>query len=69
MTGMQQEPVAPAETTEEMRAEITRQMAYDPLVRAVMYSADRRGLSGDDRYTVLDPLLRMPHDVAGQAAP
>ena len=47
------EQVKDAETPEEMRAELYRLQYYDPLVRAVMDSADYRGASAEDRYTVL----------------
>jgi hypothetical protein len=47
------EQVKDAETPEEMRAELYRLQSYDPLVRAVMDSANYRGASAEDRYTVL----------------
>jgi len=47
------EQVKDAETPEEMRAELYRLQHYDPLVRAVMDSANYRGASAGDRYTVL----------------
>jgi hypothetical protein len=47
------EQVKDAETPEEMRAEIYRLQHYDSLVRAVMDSANYRGASAEDRYTVL----------------
>ena len=47
------EQVKDAETPEEMRAELYRLQHYDPLVRAVMDSANYRGASAEDRYTVL----------------
>jgi hypothetical protein len=42
-----------AETPDEMRAAIYRLQHYDPIVRAVMVSANYRGASAEDRYTVL----------------
>lgn len=47
------EQVKNAETPEEMRAEIYRLQHYDPMVRAVMDSANYRVASAEDRYTVL----------------
>ena len=47
------EQVKDAKTPEEMRAELYRLKHYDPLVRAVMDFADYRGVSAEDRYTVL----------------
>ena len=51
--GMVIEQVREAATPEEMRVEIFRLLRYDALVRSVMYSADYKGLSGEDRYTIL----------------
>lgn len=47
------EQVKAAETAEAMRGEIFRLKHYDPLVRNVMCMADYRGMSAEDRYTIL----------------
>ena len=36
-----------------LRQEIYKAMCDSPLVRNVMYAADREGMSGEDRYTLL----------------
>lgn len=50
---MQIEQMKEAASPEEMRAEISRLRRYDPMVCNVMDMADYRGLSAEDRYTVL----------------
>lgn len=50
---MKIEQVNDADTPEEMRAEIARLRRYDSTVCRVMDTADFRGLSGEDRYTML----------------
>ena len=50
---MNTEQVRDATTTEEMRAEIFRLQRLDPLVRSVMDAANYRGMSAEDRYTML----------------
>ena len=40
-------------TPTEMRAEIFRFQYHDPIVRAVMDTADYKGLNAEDRYTML----------------
>lgn len=45
--------VKPADTPDEMRAEIYRVSYDDPMVRNVMRMSDHMGLSGEDRYVIL----------------
>jgi len=53
----------PAVTPEEMRAEIFRLERYEPLVRNVMEMANYKGLSSEDRYTILAYLaLQQRHE-------
>lgn len=47
------EQVKDASTPEQMRAEINRMAQHDALTRQVMVIADRYGMSGEDRYTML----------------
>lgn len=47
------EQVKAAKTPDEMRAELERLSHYDPLVRNVFDMARYRGMSGEDKYTVL----------------
>ena len=47
------EQVRDATTANDMRAEIFRLRRENPLVRAVMDTADINGLSAEDRYTML----------------
>lgn len=47
------EPVREAITPEQMRAELHRHRHFDGLVRRVMDESDYRGLSSEDRYTIL----------------
>ena len=47
------EQVRDANTFEEMRAEIARLRRYDALVRQATDAADYKGLSAEDRYTML----------------
>lgn len=50
---MDHEQVRDATTAEEMRAEICRLGKYVSLVHSVMNMADYKGLSAEDRYTIL----------------
>ena len=50
---MEIEQVKHAETPEEMRAEINRMAMHDALTRQVLDMANLRGMSGEDRYTML----------------
>lgn len=50
---MDVEQVRKAETAEEMRAEIFRLMRFDPMVRRVIDMADYRGMSAEDKYTMI----------------
>jgi len=50
---MRIEQVREANSPEEMRAEISRLRREGVLVRSVMDMADYRGLSAEDRFTVL----------------
>jgi len=47
------EEVRPANTQEEMRVELFRLEHFNPLVRSVADMAHYKGLSGEDKYTVL----------------
>lgn len=47
------EQVKDATTPEEMRAEIFRLRHYDHLARSAMDAADYKGMSAEDRYTIL----------------
>lgn len=47
------EEIKPAETVEEMRAEIYRLQNYDPLVRSVLHQSLHKGRNTEDTYTVL----------------
>ena len=50
---MTTEQLKDAETPDEMRAAIFMAARHDPLIRQVMDAADHKGMSGEDRYTVL----------------
>ena len=50
---MTPEQLKDAETPEEMRAAIFLAARHDPITRQVMDMADCKGMSGEDRYTVL----------------
>jgi hypothetical protein len=47
------EKVNDANTAEEMRAEILRLRHYNPIVRMLMDMADYKGVSAEDRFTIL----------------
>ncbi len=47
------EQVRNAITPDEMRAELHRLQYYDSLIHAVMTTSDYRGISSEDRYTLL----------------
>lgn len=50
---MQIEQLKEAATVEEMRAEIFRLRHHDYLLRNAMDAADYKGMSAEDRYTIL----------------
>lgn len=47
------EQIKPADTPDDMRAEIYRVSYGDSMVRNVMMMSDHMGLSGEDRYVIL----------------
>lgn len=59
----QHEKVRLAETPQEMRAEINRLRNYSNLIAGVLCEAEYKGLSAEDKYTMLTYFLLQHNDL------